>query len=108
MESFYAQVRLGLLDRELFFNLREVKAATSNYAYEYNLKRPHGSLDQRPPTLAAQRELALWPAAYVLVCAGIAPTSNLITNLPADSQHKVSSRRGRIRFCCAHACRVCP
>ena len=59
MESFHAQVRLELLDRELFFNRRELKAATSNYAYEYNFKRPHGSLDQRPPALAAQRELLL-------------------------------------------------
>jgi hypothetical protein len=39
VESFHAQVRLELLDRELFFNLREVNAATSNYAYEYNFQR---------------------------------------------------------------------
>ena len=32
MESFHAQVRLELLDRELFFNLREVNAVVSNYA----------------------------------------------------------------------------
>jgi hypothetical protein len=33
VESFHAQVHLELLDRELFFNLREVDAITSNYAY---------------------------------------------------------------------------
>lgn len=59
MESFHARVRLEPLDRELFFNLREVNAATSNYAYEYNFQRPHGSSGKRPPSLAAQRELPL-------------------------------------------------
>lgn len=62
MESFHVQVRLELLDRELFFNLREVNAATSNYACEYNFKQPHGSLGQRPPALTPQRELPLRPA----------------------------------------------
>ena len=76
MESFHAQVRLELLDRELFCNLREVNAAASNYAYEYNFKRPHGSLDQRPPALAAQRELPLRPTACAPVRAGIAPMNN--------------------------------
>jgi len=76
VESFHAQVRLELLDRELFFNLCEVNAATSHYAYEYNFKRPHGSLGQRPPGLAAQRELPLRPTACAPVRAGIAPMNN--------------------------------
>ena len=75
VESFHAQVRLELLDRELFFNLREVDAATSNYAHEYNFKRPHGSLGQRPPALAAKRELSLRPPACAPVHAG-----NLLMN----------------------------
>ena len=76
VESSHAQVRLELLDRELFFNLREVNAATNNYAYEYNFKRPHGSLGQRPPGLAAQRELPLRPTACAPGRAGIAPRNN--------------------------------
>ena len=31
VEGLHAQVRLELLDREIFSNLREVNAATSNY-----------------------------------------------------------------------------
>lgn len=76
VESFHAQVRLELLDRELFFNLPEVNAATSNYAYEYNFKRPHGSLGQRPPALVAQRELPLRPTACAPVRAGNVPMNN--------------------------------
>ena len=76
VESFHAQVRLELLDRELFFNLREVSAATSNYAYEYNFKRPHGSLGKRPPAIAAQRELPLRPTACAPVRAGNVPMNN--------------------------------
>jgi putative transposase len=76
VESFHAQVRLELLDRELFFNLREVNAATSNYAYEYNFQRPHGSLGKRPPAIAAQRELPLRPTACAPVRAGNVPMNN--------------------------------
>jgi len=67
---------LELLDRELFFNLREVNAAASNYAYEYNFKRPHGSLGKRPPAVAAQRELPLRPTACAPVRAGNGPMNN--------------------------------
>ena len=70
VESFHAQVRQELLDRELFFNMREVETATSNYAYEYNFQRPHGSLGKLPPALAAQRELTLRPTACAPVHAG--------------------------------------
>ena len=76
MEKFHAQVRLELLNRELFFNLREANTATNNYAYEYNFKRPHGSLDQGLPALAAQHELPLRPTACAPVRAGIAPMNN--------------------------------
>jgi len=32
VESIHTQVRLELLDRELFFNVREVNTANNNYA----------------------------------------------------------------------------
>lgn len=76
VESFHAQVRLELLDRELFFNMREVESATSNYAYEYNFQRLHGSLGKLPPALAAQRELTLQPTACAPVHAGNPVTIN--------------------------------
>lgn len=76
MESFHAQVGLELSDRGLFFKLREVNAATSNYAYEYNFKQPHGSLAKRPPAVAAQRELPLRPTACAPVRAGNVPMNN--------------------------------
>ncbi len=55
---------LELLDRGLFFKLREVNAATSNYAYEYNFKQPHGSLGKRPPAWPriTNFRTGLWPA----------------------------------------------
>jgi len=70
VESFHAQVRLELLARELFFNMQEVNVAVSNYAYEYNFKRPHGSKGKRPPALVAQRELPLRPSPSTPVHAG--------------------------------------
>jgi transposase InsO family protein len=76
VESFHAQVRLELLDRELFLDLREVNAAISDYAYQYNFKRPHGSLDNRPPSVAAQRELPLRPTACAPVRAGLVPMNH--------------------------------
>lgn len=76
VESFHAQVRAELLDRELFLNLREVNAAVSNYTYEYNFKRPHGSLGNRPPSVAAQRELPLRPTACAPVRAGLVPINH--------------------------------
>ena len=76
MESFHAQVRLELLNRELFFNLREGNAAASHYACEYNFKRPDCSLCQRPSGLAAQRELPLRPTACATIRAGIATMNN--------------------------------
>lgn len=76
VESFHAQLRLELLDRELFLDLRQVNAAVSNYAYEYNCKRPHGSLGNRPPSVAAQRELPLRPTACAPVRAGLVPINH--------------------------------
>jgi transposase InsO family protein len=76
VESFHAQVRLELLDRELFLDLREVNAAISDYAYQYNFKRPHGSLGNRPPAVAAQRELPLRPTACAPVRAGLVPMNH--------------------------------
>lgn len=70
VESFHAQLRRELLDRELFYNLVEVDAALEDWCYRYNYKRPHGSLGKLPPAIAAKRELPLRPTACAPVPAG--------------------------------------
>ena len=70
VESFHAQLRSELLDRELFLSMAEVEAALENWRYEYNFERPHGSLGNRPPAIAFQRELPLRPTACAPVPAG--------------------------------------
>jgi len=76
VESFHAQLRAELLERELFFNLHEVEAALEAWRYEYNFERPHGSLDNWPPAIAAKRKLALRPTACAPVPAGNSPQNN--------------------------------
>jgi len=70
VESFHAQLRAELLDRELFLNLEEVDAAIEDWRNLYNHKRPHGSLGNLPPAEAAKRELPLRPTACAPVPAG--------------------------------------
>ena len=76
VESFHAQLRAELLDRELFINLAEVDVALEQWSYRYNYKRPHGSLGNLPPAIAAQRELPLRPPACAAVPAGKAWSNN--------------------------------
>ena len=40
-----------LLNREIFYNLKEVKIMTERWRREYNPLRPHSSLGYRPPAL---------------------------------------------------------
>jgi transposase InsO family protein len=70
VESLNAQLRAELLNRELFFDLAEVTAALDEWAYQYNFKRPHGSLGKLPPAIAAQREMELRPPASAPIPAG--------------------------------------
>lgn len=70
VESFHAQLRAELLERELFLSMAEVNALLEEWKDLYNHKRPHGSLGNLPPAVAAQRELPLRPTAYAPVPAG--------------------------------------
>lgn len=70
VESFHAQLRAELLNRELFFDMEEVDAALEEWRYRYNYQRPHGSLGNVPPAVAAKRELPLRPTACAPVPAG--------------------------------------
>ncbi len=48
-ESFNAKLRDELLDREIFYTLKEAKAMIERWRHEYNTVRPHSSLGYRPP-----------------------------------------------------------
>ena len=48
-ESFNGKFRDELLNRELFFTLKEAKIVIENWRREYNTIRPHSSLNNRPP-----------------------------------------------------------
>jgi transposase InsO family protein len=56
-ESFNGKLRDELLNREIFYNLREAKVLNENWRIEYNTVRPHSSLDYRPPAPEAVQPL---------------------------------------------------
>ena len=49
-ESFNGKLRDELLNREIFYSLKEVQILTERWRREYNTIRPHSSLGYRPPT----------------------------------------------------------
>ena len=53
MESLNGKLRDELLDREIFYTLREAQVLTGLYKQTYNRIRPHSSLGYRPPAPAA-------------------------------------------------------
>jgi transposase InsO family protein len=48
-ESFNGKLRDELLNREIFYSLKEVQILTERRRREYNTVRPHSSLGYRPP-----------------------------------------------------------
>ena len=67
-ESFNGKLRDELLDREIFYTLKEAQILIESWRREYNTVRPHSSLDYRPPApqtvigshaSASEAELAL-------------------------------------------------
>ena len=48
-ESFNGKFRDELLNRELFFTLKEAQVVIENWRRQYNTIRPHSSLNDRPP-----------------------------------------------------------
>ena len=63
VESFHAQLRAELLNRELYLEMEEVNASLEEWREKYNFKRPHGSFGNLPPSVAGKRELKLRPTA---------------------------------------------
>ena len=49
VESFNARFRDELLNREIFFSLREAQILIERWRVHYNTVRPHSSLGYRPP-----------------------------------------------------------
>ena len=49
VESFHSSLRPELLDRELFFTMKEVAVRLEDWRHHYNHIRPHGSLSNKPP-----------------------------------------------------------
>ena len=49
IESFNGKLRDELLNREVFYTLKEVQVLTERWRRHYNQVRPHSSLGYRPP-----------------------------------------------------------
>jgi transposase InsO family protein len=53
IESFHGRMRDELLNRELFYSVREAKVLAENWRLEYNQHRPHSSLNYMTPAAFA-------------------------------------------------------
>jgi len=49
VESFNGKLRDELLNREIFYTLREAQVLIEGWREEYNQRRPHSALGYRPP-----------------------------------------------------------
>jgi putative transposase len=57
-ETFNGKLRDEVLDREIFYTLREAQVIIERWRVEYNSFRPHSSLNYRPP--APEAILTTW------------------------------------------------
>ena len=76
VESFHASLRAELLNRELFFSIKETNQMLEDWREHYNYKRPHGSLGMLPPLVAIQRDLPLRATPCAPVPAGVNSSTN--------------------------------
>ncbi len=53
IESFNGKLRDDVLDREVFYSMKEAKVIVENWRLEYNNHRPHSSLDYMTPAAFA-------------------------------------------------------
>lgn len=49
IESFNGKLRDKLLNREIFYSLKEAQVMIERWRIHYNTKRPHSSLGYKPP-----------------------------------------------------------
>ncbi len=67
-ESFHAQLRAELPDRELYVEMQETNPSLEDWQKRYNYKRPPKRLGNFALSVAAQRELPLrLPLQFTLV-----------------------------------------
>jgi putative transposase len=57
-ESFNGKLRDELLDREIFYTLKEAQVIIEKWRNEYNTFRPHSTLNYSPP--APEAMLTTW------------------------------------------------
>jgi len=55
IESFHGRLRDELLNRELFYSVKEAKVLAEDWRLDYNHHRPHSSLDYMTPAAFAAR-----------------------------------------------------
>ena len=60
-ESFNGKLRDELLDREIFYSLREAEVLIERWRRHYNTVRPHSALRYRPP---APEAVLPWPSGH--------------------------------------------
>ena len=76
IESFHGRLRDELLNRELFYSVKEAKVLAENWRQEYNHHRPHSGLDYKTPAAFAAMCIASASA-----CSGPAPQQYTTTNV---------------------------
>jgi len=65
-ESFNGKLRDELLNREIFYTLKEAQILIERWRQEYNTIRPHSALGYRPPAPEAIRPLLRDPGSAKL------------------------------------------
>jgi putative transposase len=63
VESFNGKLRDEVLNREIFYSLKEAKVLIEQWRNEYNTIRPHSGLGYRPPAPSVVAEPATERAA---------------------------------------------
>jgi transposase InsO family protein len=58
-ESFNGKLRDELLEREIFYTLREAQVLIEGWRQHYNTARPHSALGYRPPAPETRAPLSL-------------------------------------------------
>ena len=73
VESFFGRLRDELLDREIFYTLREAQVLVTRWKEHYNRVRPHSALGYRPPApeAIAPRRVSLTDGNCVPAMAGL-------------------------------------
>jgi putative transposase len=85
VESFHSTLRRDLLDVEVFHNLADTQVKLAIYRRYYNEERPHSSLNNRPPAVAAQVLEFGRPAASLLPKLDMTQSSTTLETHPKMS-----------------------